>query len=272
MNLRSAAEPTAGSSAAVAIGIDVGGTSVKAAAVDTVTAELVSSRVKRDTPPSATPEDIADIAAALITEISDELGAATPPPLGMCVPSVMKNGRSLTAANIERSWINFPAHEFFAKRFGERFAILNDADAAGLAELRHGAAKNKEGVTVLLTLGTGIGSALIHNSTLIEGSELGHLDIGGQIDFEKHAAPSVIHKEQLTLQEWAQRLSRYLRHLEILLHPDRFLLGGSISKDSSEFLPLEGVKTPVAPARFLNNAGIIGAAVAAALAENESDR
>jgi polyphosphate glucokinase len=245
------------------IGVDIGGTGIKAAAVRMTTGELVTKRHKLNTPEGGYPHDIAEAAAQLVNAIQRELSAAGEHPLshvGVCVPAVVQNGITLSAANIAQEWIGLPAERMFFEAIGKPIALLNDADAAGEAELDFGAAANTSGLTMVLTLGTGIGSALLYEGTLVPGTELGHLNVDGVADYERFASPKRIHSEGISIREWANRLASYLRHLERLFSPNLFVLGGSISKSIEDFAPLPGVTTPTVAAHFLNNSGIVGAA------------
>lgn len=250
----------------MAIGIDVGGTGIKGAAVDVATGARLTSRHRVPTPAGGLPADIARevglMANAIHTELagenSDERLAALP--VGVTLPGVVQHGIMRTAANIDRSWIGTDAAALFADSIGSPCVVVNDADAAGLAEAAFGEVRGLHGTTLVLTFGTGIGSALIHNGVLVPNFELGHLELDGHPDIERFASAKVIEREGITLAEWASRVARYLIHLELLFTPDRFVIGGSISKASAQYLPFPGVNAPVVPARFRNNAGIVGAA------------
>jgi polyphosphate glucokinase len=168
----------------------------------------------------------------------------------------------MSAANVSKKWIGLEAEKMFEKALGRDIHFVNDADAAGVAEVRYGAAVDIPGLTILTTLGTGIGSAMLFNGELIPNSELGHLKLDGQ-DAEQRASTSAKEKEGLSWKEWAKRLQRYYEHLEYLFSPDLILVGGGISKSSEEFLPLLTLRTPIKPAALRNNAGIVGAAALA---------
>ncbi|MBN9181414.1 MAG: ROK family protein, partial [Microbacterium sp.] len=186
-------------------------------------------------------------------------------PLGVAFPAIVKNGRTLSAANVSHDWIGFEAEKFFEDGLGRDIHFANDADVAGVAEVRYGAAQGREGVTLLTTLGTGIGTALIYNGVLIPNTELGHLQRAGhKRDAEAYAAYSAMERENLDWEQWTKRLQWYYDYLEFLFSPDLFVVGGGVSKHSDEFLPLLSLKTPIVPAVHRNNAGIIGAAALAA--------
>lgn len=238
-----------------AIGIDVGGTGIKAAIVDTKTGELLSERLRMETPAGGEPEDI----AMVVREIVDRLSPKPTLAAGVCFPAVVRHGFTQSAANVSEEWIGLNAHSLFEAYLGRHVHVLNDADAAGVAEMKFGAGKGAKGLTIMTTLGTGIGSALFYNGVLIPNSELGHLEIDGQ-DAEKEAAFSAMEREGLDFAQWAKRLERYYQTLERLFSPDLIIVGGGISKSHQEFLPLIKLQTKIVPAKTKNAAGIIGAA------------
>ncbi|MGW5569913.1 polyphosphate--glucose phosphotransferase [Nocardia thailandica] len=241
-----------------AFGIDIGGSGVKGAAVDLDTGLITHDRIKIATPQPATPEAVADA----VVELVDQAGWDGP--VGLTLPSVVLDGHVRTAANIDPSWIGTDARALFTKALGGRtVSVLNDADAAGLAEDRYGAAKELDGLTVLLTFGTGIGSALLYNGTLVPNSELGHLTIDG-VETEHLAAASIKDRLGLGYPEWAERVSTVLITLENLFWPKVFVAGGGISRDHEQWIPLLTNRTPVIPAVLKNTAGIVGAAMAVA--------
>jgi polyphosphate glucokinase len=243
----------------LALGVDIGGTGIKAAIVDVTHGTLMSDRLKVPTPEGGSPEGIVQSVVSLVSE----LGAAHDMPVGVCFPAVVIGGRTMSAANVSAEWVGLAAETLFEKDLGRDIHFVNDADAAGFAEVRYGAAKDKPGLVLLTTLGTGIGTALIYNGALIPNSELGHLEIGGE-DAERWASNSAREKKQLGWQEWAQRLQRYYSHLEMLFSPDLFIVGGGISKSHEHFLPLLSLRAPIVPATLRNNAGILGGAALAA--------
>jgi polyphosphate glucokinase len=244
-----------------AVGVDIGGTGIKAGIVDLDAGALTSDRVKVATPEGAEPEDV----LTAVQRVLDQLGVSDASiPLGVAFPAIVKHGRTLSAANVSKKWIDFPAEEFFQSGLGREIHFANDADVAGVAELRHGAAKGQSGLTILTTLGTGIGSAMIYDGVLVPNSELGHVQRADHgKDAEAYAAYSAMERDDLTWEQWAQRLQWYYSHIEFLFSPDLFVVGGGVSKYATQFLPLLDLKTPIVPAVHRNNAGIIGAAALA---------
>jgi polyphosphate glucokinase len=240
---------------ATAIGIDIGGTGIKGGLVDVLSGEIIGDRVRVPTPAGGEPEDIARV----VREVINQLDAPADVPVGVCFPSSIKNGITMLAANISKRWIGFEAEKFFEKELGRNIHFVNDADAAGYAEVVYGAAKNQKGLVIMTTLGTGIGGAMIYNGVLIPNAELGHLEIDG-FDAEKRASGVVREREGLTYEKWAKRLQRYYSHVEMLFSPELFIVGGGVSKSHEKFLPLLDLRTPIVPAKLLNKAGIMGAA------------
>ena len=238
------------------LGIDVGGSGIKGAPVDLAKGEFAAKRKRIDTPAQSTPEAVADVIDEIVDFFDDVRGDS---PIGITVPGVVTKGVVRSAANIDKSWLDFDAEPMLEKKLGHDIVLVNDADAAGVAELHYGAAKGEKGLVIMTTLGTGIGSALIHDGKLIPNSELGHLELDGY-DAEKRAASSIKDIEGISYAEWAERLQRYYSHLENLLWPDLIVIGGGVSKDHEEFLPLLKLRTKVVPAVLENKAGIIGAA------------
>ena len=241
-----------------AIGVDVGGTGIKAAVVDTKTGELTSERLKLGTPDGGEPEDIAQVVKTIV----NSLPGNKPKPIGICFPAVVQNGFTQSAANVSDRWIGLDAKGLFSEALGQEVLVMNDADAAGVAEVDFGAGRSVKGLIVMTTLGTGIGTALFYKGRLIPNAELGHIEIDG-VDYETMAAYSAMEREGLSFTQWAERLQRYYSQLEKLLSPELFIVGGGISKSSNEFLPLLDLKTPIVPAQLMNAAGIIGVAAAA---------
>ncbi|MDT7744100.1 MAG: polyphosphate glucokinase [Actinomycetota bacterium] len=240
------------------LGIDVGGTGVKGNVVDTRTGEPVADRVRIATPHPATPEAVADTVAAVV-EAHGWDG-----PVGITLPSVVKDGVAHTAANIDPSWPGTDAVTLFGERLGRQTVhVLNDADAAGLAEMRFGVGQGRGGVVCMLTIGTGIGSAVFQDGVLLPSTEFGHLQVDGH-DAETRASAAAREREDLSWAKWAKRLSRYLQVLEDLIWPDLFVLGGGVSKKPDKWVPLLEARTEVVPAQLQNQAGIVGAAMAAA--------
>ena len=249
--------PSERSGPATAIGVDVGGSGIKGAPVDVVGGAFAADRVRIPTPQPATPAAV----AATIAEVLGQLGGSGP--TGITMPAVVRNGVVETAANIDPSWIGVDAADLFGTALGRPVAVLNDADAAGLAEMRFGAGKDHSGSVVVVTLGTGIGSAVFAEGTLVPNTELGHLPLHGG-DAEHWAADSVRDREDLSWKHWAQRLEQYFALLESLLWPELIIVGGGVSKKAEKFLPHIDIRTPIVAAQLQNEAGIIGAAVHAA--------
>lgn len=249
---------------ALALGIDIGGTGIKGALVDLDAGELASQRIKLATPEGGEPEDV----IASVRQLADELAHCSGIALdlvahiGVCFPAVVRHGRTLSAANVSERWIGLDADTLFGEALGRSIHFANDADAAGYAEAQFGAARGQRGLVLMTTLGTGIGSALLYDGVLVPNSELGHLELDGR-DAESWAANSVREDKQLSFADWALRLTRYYGHLEALFSPDLFVIGGGVSKQHAEFMPLITVRTPIVPAALRNNAGIIGAAALA---------
>jgi polyphosphate glucokinase len=242
--------------AARGFGVDIGGSGIKGCPVDIDGGVLAEERLRIPTPQPSTPESVANALA----EIVEKFGWTGP--VGVTLPCVVKRGTAYTAANVDKSWIGTDADAVFTKATGCDVTVLNDADAAGLAEVRYGAAKDVPGVVILLTFGTGIGSGLFLDGDLVPNTELGHLEIDGH-DAEKRAAASAKDNEGLSYRQWAKRVQRYLTHVQALFSPDLFVLGGGVSRKADKWVPLLDLRTPVKPAELENQAGIVGAALAA---------
>jgi polyphosphate glucokinase len=239
------------------LGIDIGGSGVKGAPVDTVRGELLAERYRVPTPQ---PSDVTSVVEAVAEVASHFEGYEK---VGITFPGVVVDGVTRTAANVDKSWLDAPAAQLFSERLGRPVSVLNDADAAGVAEIAFGAGRDQHGLTTMLTFGTGIGSALFLDGTLIPNTEFGHLELNGK-DAELRASDRVREEEEMSWEKWAGRVAEYLKHLEGLLAPRLFIIGGGVSKKADRFLPLIEIRTPMVPATLLNNAGIIGAALAAA--------
>jgi polyphosphate glucokinase len=238
-------------------GIDVGGSGVKAAPVDTIGGDLAAERRRIPTPQPATPDAIAGVFAELLRAF--EWSGA----VGVAFPAVVQGGVVKTAANIDKSWIDCDAETLFREHCGRPFRVINDADAAGLAEVRFGAARNEPGTVLTVTLGTGIGSGLFYRGELIPNTELGHIEIDG-FDAETRAAARLREEGELSWAHWTKRVDKYLHRLEDLLWPDLIVIGGGISKNWDRFGPELTTRTRVVPAELRNTAGIIGAALVSA--------
>ena len=242
-----------------AIGIDIGGTGIKGAVVDLDAGELITDRVKVPTPKGGEPEDIVAAVSEMVAgfgEVAHEV------PIGVCFPAVVLHGVTMSAANVSKRWIGLEAEKLFETALKRDIVFVNDADAAGVAEVRWGAAKGRDGLVILTTLGTGIGSALLWNGELVPNSELGHLEIDGH-DAEKKAAYSAMERDDLDWKHWAKRLQKYYDTVDALFSPDVFIVGGGVSKHADEFLPLLKLRPDILPAVHLNNSGILGAAALA---------
>jgi len=242
------------------LGIDIGGSGVKGAPVDTAQGELLAERVRVPTPQ---PSDVTRVVEA-VAEVASQFDGYDR--VGITFPGVVVDGVIRTAANVDKSWLDAPAAKLFSDRLGKPVSVLNDADAAGVAEVAFGAGRDQRGLIMMLTFGTGIGSALFLDGTLIPNTEFGHLELDGK-DAELRASDRARETEDLSWEKWAMRVQEYLRHVEALLSPRLFIVGGGVSKKSDRFFPLIDIRTPMVPATLLNNAGIIGAAVTAEQAQ-----
>lgn len=238
------------------LGIDIGGTGIKGAPVDITTGALLQERYRVLTPQPATPAAVAEVVAEVARHF------AWTGPVGCTFPAVVRGGVALTAANVDAAWVGTDAAALFARATGCPVVVLNDADAAGLAEMSFGAGQGRRGVVLLLTFGTGIGSALFTDGVLVPNTELGHLEVDGK-EAEERASDRVRQRKELGFKRWSRRVNRVLGELEALLSPDLFILGGGVSKDYAEFGPHLRARAEIVPARLLNQAGIVGAALAA---------
>jgi polyphosphate glucokinase len=247
-----------------AVGVDFGGSGIKGAPVDIERGEFSADRVRIPTPEHATPENVADV----VDELFDELDLDKSLPVGITIPGVVRRGVVGSAANIDSSWIDADADALFTEKLDRPVTVVNDADAAGLAEARYGAARDCDGLVVVTTLGTGIGTALIHRGVLIPNSELGHIEVDGH-DAETRAANSAREREELSWEDWAERLTAYYAMVEKLLSPDLFVVGGGVSKKADKFIGRIGVVTPLVAAELRNTAGIVGAALLASEAHED---
>jgi polyphosphate glucokinase len=238
------------------VGIDVGGSGVKGAPVDLAAGDLAAERHRLETP---RPADVTNLVAT-VASVAKMVGPADH--VGITFPGVVLDGVVRTAANLHPSWIGAPGRELFAEALGQPVTLLNDADAAGIAEVRYGAGKGQRGVILMLTFGTGIGTALFVDGTLVPNTELGHIELDGH-DAEARASDRARETEDLDWAKWAKRVERYLSHVEALLWPDLIVVGGGVSKKADRWLPHVDIRTKVVPAELQNHAGIIGAAAAA---------
>src|SRR5512147_151359 len=237
------------------LGIDVGGSGIKGAPVDTTTGKLLAERIRIKTPKKAEPKPVADVVAE-IAKSFDWKG-----PIGIGFPAPIKGGVALMAANVSEKWVGTNADDLFTKTTGCDCTMINDADAAGLAEMKFGAGKGQPGTVIMITLGTGIGTAIFYRGNLLPNTEFGHLEMKGK-DAEHRASDAVRQRDELSWKKYAKRLNKYLAQMEKLFWPDLFIIGGGISKESEKYIPLLRLETPIIPAQFLNEAGIVGAALA----------
>ena len=242
----------------VAFGIDIGGSGIKGAPVNLETGGFVAPRLRIPTPATSTP----DAVATVLKQLVDSFDLPRKAPIGVAFPAPIDHGVVRFIANLDQSWKGVNLSELVHDVTGRKCAVVNDADAAGIGEQRYGAARDKRGTVLLVTLGTGIGSALIVDGVLVPNTELGHLEIDGH-DAESRAADSAREREDLSMPDWAKRLQRYFETVEMLLSPDLIVVGGGISKKHAEFLPLLRLRAEIIPAKLRNAAGIVGAAAAA---------
>ena len=238
-------------------GIDIGGSGIKGAPVDLERGQLAAERCRIPTPRPSTPGAVAGVVAEIVESF------AWDGPVGCAFPAVVKAGRTMSAANVDKDWIDCPASELLTAELETPVTLLNDADAAGLAEMRYGAGRGIDGLVMMLTLGTGIGSALFLDGKLVPNTELGHMEVRGK-EAEHRASDRVRKDKELEYEDWAKRLEKVLRVMEDLFWPDLFIIGGGVSKKHDKFLPHIETRTPIVPAELRNEAGIIGAALAAA--------
>jgi len=243
------------------LGIDVGATGIKGAIVDIEKGELITERIKYPTPKPATPQAMTEVMKRIISDFNWK-----GKPIGVGFPAIIKKGVALSASNIDDTWLDFPIEGFLNKKLKSPVKVINDADAAGLAEKKYGGGNDKDGLVILLTLGTGIGSALFYNGVLLPNTELGHLKLGDSIA-EKHASNSARELKELNYKVWGKELNRVLKHIEFILAPDHFIIGGGISKKFHKYAEYLKTDATIEPARMLNNAGIVGAALAYTLSK-----
>ncbi|MCP4537634.1 MAG: ROK family protein [Chloroflexi bacterium] len=242
----------------IILGIDIGGSGVKGAPVKIKKGILAAERYRIPTPQPSTPDAVGDTVAQIAKHFDWKR------PIGCTFPAVVKKGIVYSAANVDKSWIGVDGSKLLKKKTGCPVVLINDADAAGIAEMKYGIGRlhTKKGIIFLLTLGTGIGSAIFVNGVLMPNTELGHMEMKG-MDAEHYASAFIRKKENLDWDEWATRVNEYLNRLEVLFSPDLFILGGGVSKRHEKFLHLLHTQAQVVPAQLRNNAGIVGAALAA---------
>jgi polyphosphate glucokinase len=246
----------------IAIGVDVGGSGIKAGAVDVAAGTLVGPRVRVVTPTPSTPDVVVRAIARLVNRVAKAAGVPSAP-IGVGVPAVVIKGVTKSAANIDPGWVDFDAETAIRSSLKRPVFVLNDADAAGTAEMRFGAGVGEMGSVLILTLGTGVGSALFHDGVLVPNLELGHMEIRGR-DAERRSAAAARVRRGLSWKAWAADLDEHLHAIDKLFSPNLFIIGGGVSKRSEKFLPRLTIRPRIVPAKLLNDAGIVGAAMAAA--------
>jgi polyphosphate glucokinase len=247
----------------LAIGVDVGGSGIKTAIVDIDAGRFYSERIRVPTPVPSAPERVSASIGRLVRRLSKETDLAADVPIGVGLPGVAINGRLATAANIDPAWVDFPIAERLAKSLKRRVEIVNDADAAGIAEMRWGVGRGKAGTVIFLTLGTGVGSGVFVDGILVPNTEFGQMEIGGK-PAERRSSSAARVRRGLSWKAWAQDLDEHLQHIENLMWPNLFIVGGGVSKNGDKFIPRLSCRTPVVAATLRNDAGIIGAAIVAA--------
>ncbi len=252
----------------VAIGVDVGGSGVKVAAVDIATGMLIGERRRVATPQPSTPAAVVRVIARLVERVGREAGTPNAP-VGTGIPSVVMGGVARSAANIDAGWIEFDAEAALTAAVGRQVVVLNDADAAGIAEMRFGAGAGIGGTVFVLTLGTGLGSGMFSDGRLVPNTELGHMEIRGR-DAERRSAADARTRRGLSWKAWAADLDEHLHAIDRILSPNLIILGGGVSKNSDRFLKYLTLRPPVVPAALRNDAGIVGAALAAVEGSPES--
>jgi polyphosphate glucokinase len=238
------------------LGIDIGGSGIKGAPVDIKKGTLAAERHRIPTPQPSQPNDVVDVVAQIVRHFDWD------GPIGCTFPAIIKQGVAHSAANVDNSWIGTDGQTLIRNKTGCPTVLINDADAAGIAEMQFGAGRGEMGVVIMLTLGTGIGSALFINGVLVPNTELGHLEIRGK-DAEARASDRAREEKGLSWEKWAERLDEFFQRVEFLFSPDLFIIGGGVSKKHEKFLPLLHTHTRMVPAQLLNDAGIVGAALAA---------
>src|SRR6476659_1946188 len=247
----------------IAIGVDVGGSGIKASVVDVESGRLRSERLRVATPMPSTPDAVLASVARLVKRLSKTGGLGDSTPVGIGLPGVTIDGRMITAANIDAGWIDFPVVERMGRLLKRPVAIINDADAAGIAEMRFGVGAGEPGVVIFLTLGTGVGSGVFNDGVLVPNTEFGQMEIRGR-PAERRSAAAARVRRGLSWKAWAADLDEHLQRIEDLLWPTLFIIGGGVSKNADKYIPRLTTRTPVVPASLRNDAGIIGAAIVAA--------
>ncbi len=238
------------------LGIDIGGSGIKGAPVNIKKGEMITERFRIDTPQPSKPSAVAEVVGQIAKHF-DWHG-----PIGVTYPGIVQHGVAWSAANVDKEWIGTDGEALFNQATGCPVLLLNDADAAGIAEFEFGAGRGQDGVVLILTFGTGIGSALFNRGVLVPNTELGHVEIRGK-DAEERTSDRIRQEKELSWEKWAERVNEYISYLEALFSPDLFIIGGGVSKKHEKFVPLLRTRAPVVPAQLFNDAGIIGAALAA---------
>lgn len=244
------------------LGIDIGGSGIKGAPVDVMTGEFTAERIRLDTPQPSLPHAVGETVAELARQFH------WTGPIGCTFPAIIKHGVAHSAANVDPAWIGTDAQSLIQSKTGCPTLVINDADAAGLAEVTFGAGKGRMGVVLMLTFGTGIGSGLFLDGRLVPNTELGHLEMRGKIA-EQRASARIREEKELSWEEWGLRVNEYLRYVEFLFSPDLFIIGGGVSRKYDKFFPFLQLQTEIVPAHFRNDAGILGVAYAASLLKSE---
>ncbi|CAN5646597.1 ROK family protein [soil metagenome] len=247
----------------IALGIDVGGTGIKAAVVDLDSGGLASSRIRVKTPSPSTPTAVAEVIAGIVDRLASEVDLPPSVPVGCGVPGVVLEGQVMTVANIDPGWLEVSAEEVLGQALGRRMHVLNDADAAGIAEMAFGVGRGWRGTVLMLTIGTGIGSAVFRDGVLLPNTEFGHLKMGGR-DAETRLSGTARERRGLKWRIWASEFNLYLERVETLLWPDLIILGGGVAKAFGQYAERLKARAPIAVAEFLNASGIVGAALHAA--------
>ena len=254
--------PRATADGGLAFGVDVGGSGIKAAIVDAKTGELRSERLRVPTPVPSTPDRVAASIVRLVRRLAKNTPVPDDAPVGVGLPGVAMDGRLRTAANIDPAWVDYPIAEKLSKTLKRRVDIVNDADAAGIAEMRFGVGAGKPGTVIFLTLGTGVGSGVFIDGTLVPNTEFGQMEIRGR-PAERRSAAAARQRRGLSWKAWAQDLDEHLQRIEDIMWPTLFIIGGGVSKNADKYVPRLTARTPVVPAELRNDAGIIGSAIVA---------
>ena len=239
------------------LGIDIGGSGIKGALVDTDEGEFTAERYRIPTPQPATPDAVTDTVAEIVQHFEWS------GPIGCTFPAIIKKGVAMSAANVDESWIGTDAARLIQRKTGDPVLVMNDADAAGVAEMKFGAGRGRDDTVIMLTIGTGIGSAIFQRGVLVPNTELGHLYLENGIEGENYAADSIRESDDLSYKKWGKRLNKYMQHVDFLFSPDLIIVGGGVSKKYKKYFKYIDIKAELVPAQLRNHAGIIGAALSA---------